>query len=146
MRKRTFAVLMVLFAVAFVGTAGLAFAADAAPAADADRMSKGTITMEQVLRDGGTVGWIIIVPPFIAMWNTANHVQALEERLGIRQTLEPAIVIVIMLVFVLANGLYVQEHLNRAWDAASSGGRPVAAPPPPPLMPPAPPAPPAPGA
>ncbi len=86
-------------------------------------------------------GWIIIVPPFIAMWNTATHVQRLEERLGIRQTLEPAIVIVIMLVFVFANGTYVQEHLNRAWDAASSGGRPAAAPPvPPPPVPPPPPA------
>jgi biopolymer transport protein ExbB len=61
MRKRTIAVLLVLFAVAFVSTAGLALAADAAPAADADRMSGGKITMEQILRDGGTVGWIIIV-------------------------------------------------------------------------------------
>ena len=80
-------------------------------------------------------GWLIIVPPFIAMWNTAKHVQALEERLGVRQTIEPAIVIVIMFVFSIANGIYVQEHLNRAWDAASSSGRASA----PPMMPPAPP-------
>jgi len=84
-------------------------------------------------------GWLIIVPPFIAMWNTANHVQALEERLGVGQTVEPAITIVIMLVFSLANGIYVQAHLNRAWDAASSGGRGAWAPPAPPMMPPAPP-------
>jgi hypothetical protein len=84
-------------------------------------------------------GWLIIVPPFIAMWNTANHVQALEERVGVGQTVEPAITIVILLVFSLANGIYIQAHLNRAWDAASSSGRGAAPPPPPPpMMPPAP--------
>jgi hypothetical protein len=82
-------------------------------------------------------GWLIIVPPFIAMWNTATHAQKLEERLGVRQTIEPAIAVVIMFVFSIANGMYVQEHLNRAWDAASSSGRASAPPPPPPMMPPA---------
>ena len=85
-------------------------------------------------------GWLIIVPPFIAMWNTANHVQKLEERVGVRQTVEPALVIVVMFVFAFANGIYVQSHLNRAWDAASAGGGGAAIPPPP-MMPPAPPAP-----
>ena len=27
-------------------------------------------------------GWIIIVPPFIALYNTAKHVQTAEQRLG----------------------------------------------------------------
>jgi len=94
-------------------------------------------------------GWIIIVPPFIAMWNTAKHVQKMEERVGVQQTLEPALVLVIMFVFSIANGLYIQEHLNRAWDAASFGGRGAGgAPPPqlPPTQPPPPPPPPMPQA
>ena len=94
-------------------------------------------------------GWIIIVPPFIAMWNTAKHVQKMEERVGVQQTLEPALVLVIMFVFSIANGLYIQEHLNRAWDAASFGGRGAGgAPPPqlPPTQPPPPPPPPIPQA
>ena len=33
-------------------------------------------------------GWLIIAPPFIAMYNTAKHVQAMETRLGVQQTLE----------------------------------------------------------
>jgi hypothetical protein len=70
-----------------------------------------------------TVGWLIIVPPFIAMWNTAKHIQTMEGRVGVQQTLEPALVLVIMLVFSIANGIYIQEHLNRAWDAASYGSR-----------------------
>ena len=65
-------------------------------------------------------GWLLIVPPFIAMYNTAKHVQALETRVGIQQTLEPAITIVLMFLFSLGNGIYIQEHLNRGWDAAGS--------------------------
>jgi hypothetical protein len=65
-------------------------------------------------------GWLIIAPPFIAMYNTAKHVQAMETRLGVQQTLEPALTIALMVLFSLGNGIYVQEHLNRGWDAAGS--------------------------
>ena len=64
-------------------------------------------------------GWIIIVPPFIAMYNTAKHVRTIEERLSMPSQLEPALVIIIMLLFSIANGLYIQEHLNRIWDHSS---------------------------
>ena len=62
-------------------------------------------------------GWLIIVPPFIAMYNTAKHVQGREARLGIQQTLEPALTIILMLLFSIGNTIYIQEHLNRGWDA-----------------------------
>lgn len=81
-------------------------------------------------------GWIIIVPPFIAMYNTAKHVQRIEERRGILPQLEPALVIVIMLFVAIGNGLYIQEHLNRIWDrAATAGALPSAGLPPVPPMP-----------
>ena len=77
-------------------------------------------------------GWIIIVPPFIAMYNTAKHVRTIEDRTGQRSLLEPAIVIVIMLLVSIGNGLYIQEHLNRIWDHGSgSPGSTTAAPLPP---------------
>ena len=63
-------------------------------------------------------GWIIIVPPFIAIYNTAKHVQNDEQRLGIQPELEPALTIVFLLLFSIVNGLYIQEHLNRLWDRA----------------------------
>jgi mannose/fructose/N-acetylgalactosamine-specific phosphotransferase system component IIC len=65
-------------------------------------------------------GWAIIVPPFIAMYNTAKHVQSLETRRSIGQTLEPSLTIALMLLVSLANGAYVQEHLNRAWGDATA--------------------------
>jgi uncharacterized protein DUF4234 len=80
-------------------------------------------------------GWIIIVPPFIAMYNTAKHVQGAEQRLSIHPELEPALVIVFMLFVSIGNGIYIQEHLNRIWDRASAGppSLPATAPAPPPL-------------
>jgi amino acid transporter len=70
-------------------------------------------------------GWIIIVPPFLAMYNTAKHVQAAEQRLGIQPELEPALTIVIMLFVSIGNGVYIQEHLNRIWDRSAGMGTPV---------------------
>ena len=82
-------------------------------------------------------GWIIIVPPFIAMYNTAKHVRAVEERLAIQPQLEPALTIVIMLLISIGNGVYIQEHLNRVWDRAAGAmpSLPGNAPGSPPLMP-----------
>jgi biopolymer transport protein ExbB len=59
MRTRKFVLLAALFAFTFLSTAGLAFA-DEYKAED-NRLASGAITMQQILRDGGTVGWIIIV-------------------------------------------------------------------------------------
>jgi Domain of unknown function (DUF4234) len=64
-------------------------------------------------------GWLIIVPPFIAMYNTAKHVEAMESRVGVTQTVEPTIALVLMFLFSLGNGAYLQYHLNRGWDAAA---------------------------
>ncbi len=85
-------------------------------------------------------GWIIIVPPFIAFYNTAKHAQGIEQRLAIQPQLEPALVIVIMLLLSVANGVYIQEHLNRIWDRAAHDAAP------PPLPNGSPPLPPMPGA
>jgi biopolymer transport protein ExbB len=60
MRTRKFVLLAALFAFTFLSTAGLAFAEEF-KAEDTGRLATGTITMQQILRDGGTVGWIIIV-------------------------------------------------------------------------------------
>jgi biopolymer transport protein ExbB len=56
MRTRSIVLLAVLFAVAFVATAGHAWAEEGE-----NRLAQGQITMQQIIRDGGTVGWIIIV-------------------------------------------------------------------------------------
>ena len=78
-------------------------------------------------------GGIVIVPALIAFYNTANHVVQMEQQRGITSQISPAITVVIGLVFSIAVGIYVQEHLNRVWDSASEGGaQPAARPLPPP--------------
>jgi biopolymer transport protein ExbB len=61
MRTRPLILLTLLFAVSFFATAGVALAADAATEVDANRLAQGQLTMQQILRDGGTIGWVIIV-------------------------------------------------------------------------------------
>jgi hypothetical protein len=66
-----------------------------------------------------TLGWIIIVPPFISVYNTSKHIIRMEEKVGVSQTLSPALNIVLLLVLAIAVAVYSQEHLNKVWDAAS---------------------------
>jgi len=81
-------------------------------------------------------GWLIIVPPFIAVWNTANHVLKMEERSGVQSQISPALAVVLLLVISFALGIYVQEHVNRVWDKAAVTRAPAAPPMPPPPAPP----------
>jgi hypothetical protein len=74
------------------------------------------------------------------VYNTAKHVQAVEQRLAIQPQIEPALVVVIMLFLSIGNGIYIQEHLNRIWDRA--GGAAVPSLPVDPSVPPAIPGPP----
>jgi uncharacterized protein DUF4234 len=78
-------------------------------------------------------GWLIIVPPFIAVWNTANHIERMQQRSGMQQQISPALTIVLLLAVSIALGIYVQEQLNRVWDrargvASPGGGLPPAPP------------------
>ena len=82
-------------------------------------------------------GFLLIVPPFIAYYNTSNHVVQMQEQRGIASQISPALVVILALVIWIGMAAYVQEHLNRVWDSASTGGaQPTAQPPPPPPPPP----------
>ena len=79
-------------------------------------------------------GALIIVPPFIAYYNTANHVMDMEQKRGIASQISPVLVVVLGIVLWLGMAAYMQEHLNRVWDSASmpSAGSMGTPPPPPP--------------
>jgi hypothetical protein len=81
-------------------------------------------------------GFLLIVPPFIAYYNTSNHIVQMQEQRGIASQISPALVVILALVIWIGMAAYVQEHLNRIWDSASAGGaQPAAQPPPPPPAP-----------
>ncbi len=74
-------------------------------------------------------GWILIVPPFIALYNTARHIERAEERVGTRQQIEPVLVVLFGLFVSLVNPPYMQDHMNRIWDHAPGAPSPLPSPP-----------------
>jgi hypothetical protein len=81
-------------------------------------------------------GFLLIVPPFIAYYNTANHIVRMQEQRGLGSQISPALVVILGLVIWIGMAAYVQEHLNRVWESASAGSSGLQAPPPPPTQPP----------
>jgi len=83
-----------------------------------------------------TLGWLIIVPPFISMYNTSLHIAKMEDRTGVQAQISPALNVILLLVVSVGTGIYSQEHLNRVWDRTSGPALPPAPPsgqlPPPP--------------
>jgi hypothetical protein len=67
-----------------------------------------------------TLGWFLIVPPFISVYNTSLHVVHMEERAGIAARLSPAINVVLLLVVSVGIGIYTQEHLNGVWERGTT--------------------------
>jgi hypothetical protein len=76
-------------------------------------------------------GFILIVPPFIAYYNTANHVAQMQRQRGLSSEISPALVVILGLVIWIGMAAYVQEHMNRVWDSASTSGSGAGVPPPP---------------
>ena len=77
-------------------------------------------------------GFLLIVPPFIAYYNTSNHIVRMQEQRGLTSQISPALAVILGILLWIGMAAYVQEHLNRVWDAASSGSAGVPATPPPP--------------
>jgi len=70
-------------------------------------------------------GWIIIVPPFIALYNTGKHIQQIEVRESIQPVMEPVLVVVFQLLLGLVNPPYIQYHLNPIWSHGSGADTPA---------------------
>src|SRR4051812_17983516 len=82
-------------------------------------------------------GWMIVFPPFLAMYNTGKHVQQVEQARGTQPQLEPVLTIVFLVLANIVNGPYIQAHLNSIWARSSGLGIDAAGalPPPPPPLP-----------
>jgi Domain of unknown function (DUF4234) len=68
-------------------------------------------------------GWIIIVPPFVSMWNTLNRIEQAEEKAGSETRISRGLGFVLYFVAVIFLPFeipYIQEHVNNAWKRAAS--------------------------
>lgn len=80
-------------------------------------------------------GWIIIVPPFVSVWNTAKRIgEAQEKAFGTLPRIIPAVALLLAIIPIvgLFFGYYLQSQLNEVWDVARGsmppGGTPAGSP------------------
>jgi hypothetical protein len=70
-----------------------------------------------------SLGALIVVPPFVSIWNTLGRIAELEQRVDSPAHISHGlgfILYLIALIFLPFELPYMQAHLNRAWRAASS--------------------------
>lgn len=63
-----------------------------------------------------TLGWLIIVPPFVAIYRQAKRIQQAQQLAGV-QPMNGWLALVLYLVFSPAFFAYEQSELNKAWGA-----------------------------
>ena len=73
-----------------------------------------------------TIGAFIIVPPFVTIWNTGRRMEHTQRTLGVDNTGSGPLFFLLHLVPIVSlyAPVYLQQQLNRAWDA---GGGPASA-------------------
>jgi hypothetical protein len=76
-------------------------------------------------------GFILIVPPFVAVYRLGRRIARMEEAAGIPSRASGGIGLLLAFVFSLYS-LYYQSHLNGLWDRSLPGSMM----PPPPALPP----------
>jgi hypothetical protein len=70
-----------------------------------------------------TIGWVIIVPPFVSWYRTFERIQQAQRRAGLTSEANPIlgfILYVVALYFLPVELLYAQDELNKLWRAKSA--------------------------
>jgi hypothetical protein len=60
------------------------------------------------------IGWLVIVPPFVSVYNTGERIAQMQRSAGMQSTCNPWIGIILMFVLGLYP-LYYQQEMNRIW-------------------------------
>jgi hypothetical protein len=66
------------------------------------------------------IGWVLIVPPFVSAYHTAQRVERIQEQAGTGRRISPGIAIVLYIFIGIFYGWYLQSELNAAWDQAQT--------------------------
>jgi hypothetical protein len=70
-----------------------------------------------------TIGWIIIVPPFISWYRTFDRIVTAQRAAGTRNEANPVIGVILYIVavfFLPIEVIYAQDELNKIWRALSA--------------------------
>ena len=69
-----------------------------------------------------TIGWIVIVPPFVSWYRTFERIVEAQRRAGVTSEASPILgfILYVIAVFVLpVEVIYAQDELNKVWRAPS---------------------------
>jgi hypothetical protein len=75
-----------------------------------------------------SLGLVLIVPPLVSLYNTAERIRRVQERAGVNSTISPVLALVLLFI-PLANMFqtaYMQSALNAAWERAAGVTTPPA--------------------
>jgi hypothetical protein len=67
-----------------------------------------------------TIGWIVIVPPFLSWYRTFERIAEAQRTVGVTNEASPVlgfILYVIAVFFLPVEVIYAQDELNKAWRA-----------------------------
>ena len=67
-----------------------------------------------------TIGWLIIVPPFVSWYHTFERIQQAQRQAGLTSEANPILGFILYLValyFLPVELLYAQDELNKLWRA-----------------------------
>jgi hypothetical protein len=70
-----------------------------------------------------TIGWVIIVPPFVSWYRTFERIQQAQRQAGLATEVNPILGFVLYLVALYllpVELLYAQDELNKLWRARSA--------------------------
>lgn len=70
-----------------------------------------------------TVGWIVIVPPFVSWYRTFERIVQAQRQAGLTSEASPIlgfILYVIAVFFLPVEVIYAQDELNKVWRARAS--------------------------
>jgi drug/metabolite transporter (DMT)-like permease len=71
------------------------------------------------------LGWIILVPPFVSLYMTAERIRRAQELSGASERIIPVLALVLHVLFGAFALPYYQSQLNKVWDTLASQGAEV---------------------
>ncbi|MEX1162104.1 MAG: DUF4234 domain-containing protein [Nitriliruptor sp.] len=68
-----------------------------------------------------SLGLVLIVPPFVSLYNTAERIRRVQERAGVTSTISPVLALVLMFIPLINmfQTAYMQSALNAAWERSA---------------------------
>lgn len=72
-----------------------------------------------------TLGWFLIIPPFVSMWRTMARIKRAQEVAGVEDQINHVLAFVlylIALIFFPVEIPYAQSHVNKVWRLEAEEG------------------------